>query len=84
MATSSLPREPVRLDRLAIARALRDMARLLELAGAEPFKARAYERGARVLERLAMARRGWTRRDEVLNTLDTEAFARAVSPSARG
>jgi DNA polymerase (family X) len=33
---------------------------------------------------VAMARRGWTRRDEVLNTLDTEAFARAVSPSARG
>jgi len=29
---------------------------------------------------VAMARRGWVRRGEVLNTLDTEAFARAVSP----
>ena len=30
---------------------------------------------------VAMARRGWVRRGEVLNTLDTEAFVRAVSPS---
>ena len=29
---------------------------------------------------VAMARRGWVRRGEVLNTLDTEAFVRAVSP----
>jgi DNA polymerase (family X) len=40
-----------RLDRLAIAQALREMSSLLGLAGGEPFKARAYERGARVLER---------------------------------
>ena len=40
-----------KLDRLAIARALREMSSLLGLAGREPFKARAYERGARVLER---------------------------------
>jgi DNA polymerase (family X) len=44
--------EPVRLDRLAVARALREMAGLLSLTGADTFKARAYERGARVLERL--------------------------------
>src|SRR2546426_4204290 len=39
------------LDRLAIVRALREVGRLLDLAGGDPFKARAYERGARVLER---------------------------------
>jgi DNA polymerase (family 10) len=32
---------------------------------------------------VAMARRGWVRRDEVLNTLDADAFLRAVSPSGR-
>jgi DNA polymerase (family 10) len=41
-----------RLDRLGIARALRETARLLELAGGPRFKARAYERAARALERL--------------------------------
>jgi DNA polymerase (family 10) len=30
---------------------------------------------------VAMARRGWVRRGEVLNTLDAEAFARAVAPA---
>ena len=43
---------PKRLDRLAIARSLRDMATLLALAGEEPFRARAYERAAATLERL--------------------------------
>ena len=32
---------------------------------------------------VAMARRGWVRRGEVLNTLDTDAFLRAVSPLGR-
>ncbi len=41
-----------RADRLTIARALREMAALLEVAGQEPFRARAYARGAEVLERL--------------------------------
>ena len=40
------------MDRLAIARALGQTADLLALTGREPFRARAYERGARVLERL--------------------------------
>ena len=40
------------MDRLAIAHALRETADLLALTGREPFRARAYERGARVLERL--------------------------------
>src|SRR4029453_4553358 len=40
------------LDRLGIARALREMARLHDLAGDEAFKARAYARGATVLEGL--------------------------------
>jgi DNA polymerase (family 10) len=31
---------------------------------------------------VAMARRGWVRRDEVLNTLAADAFVRAVSPAA--
>jgi DNA polymerase (family 10) len=30
---------------------------------------------------VAMARRGWVRRGEVLNTLDVDAFVRAVSPT---
>jgi DNA polymerase (family X) len=42
----------VRADRLTIARALREMAGLLAVSGREPFKARAYSRGAEVLERL--------------------------------
>ena len=29
---------------------------------------------------VAMARRGWVRRGEVLNALGAQAFARAVSP----
>jgi DNA polymerase (family X) len=41
------------MDRLAIARALSETADLLALTGREPFRARAYERGARVLERLS-------------------------------
>jgi DNA polymerase (family X) len=40
------------MDRLAIARALREIGLLLELRGENPFKARAYERGARALEAL--------------------------------
>jgi len=38
------------LDRLTIVRALREMAVLLEVAGQEPFRARAYARGAEALE----------------------------------
>ena len=41
------------MDRLAIARALAETADLLALTGGEPFRARAYERGAHVLERLS-------------------------------
>jgi DNA polymerase (family X) len=40
------------MDRLAIARALREIGLLLKLQGGNPFKARAYERGARALEAL--------------------------------
>jgi len=40
------------MDHLAIARTLAETADLLALVGREPFRARAYERGARVLERL--------------------------------
>ena len=32
---------------------------------------------------VAMARRGWIGRDEVLNTLPADAFARAVAPVTR-
>ena len=39
-------------DRFHIAAALREIGRLLELKGENPFKARAYDRGARVLEQL--------------------------------
>src|SRR5262245_1123818 len=46
------PDEPTPADRLTIALALREMAELLAVAGQEPFKARAYLRGAEVLERL--------------------------------
>jgi len=44
------PSAPARADRLAIATALREMAALLDASGAAPFKARAYARGAEVLE----------------------------------
>jgi DNA polymerase (family 10) len=40
------------MDRLAIARLLREIGLLLETQGGSPFKARAYERGARALETL--------------------------------
>ncbi|HEX2571643.1 MAG TPA: DNA polymerase/3'-5' exonuclease PolX [Polyangia bacterium] len=40
------------LDRFAIARALREIASLLELKGENPFRARAYDNGARSLEKL--------------------------------
>ena len=42
-----------KLDHLAIARLLRDMARLLDLAAQPRFKVRAYERAAQALERLS-------------------------------
>ena len=32
---------------------------------------------------VAMARRGWVRRDEVLNTRTAQEFARAVAPTGR-
>ncbi len=38
------------LDRFSVARALREIASLMEVEGANPFKVRAYERGARALE----------------------------------
>ncbi len=40
------------LDRFGVAAALREIATLLEAEGANPFKVRAYERGAQALERL--------------------------------
>src|SRR5215475_897293 len=43
------------MDRLAIARALGETGDLLALTGEEPFRARAYQRGARVLEGLSDA-----------------------------
>jgi DNA polymerase (family X) len=50
--TSAIKTSKGKLDRLGIARALRETARLLELAGGPMFKARAYDRAARALERL--------------------------------
>src|SRR5262252_9268224 len=41
------------LDRFGVARALREIAALMQAEGANPFKVRAYERGARALEALA-------------------------------
>jgi DNA polymerase (family X) len=41
------------MDRLAIAQTLREIGLLLEIQGGNPFKARAYERGARALESLS-------------------------------
>ncbi len=46
------PDETPPADRLTIARALREMAELLAASGQQQFKARAYLRGAEVLERL--------------------------------
>ncbi len=42
-----------KLDRLGIARALREMARLLDLTGETQFKVRAYDRAGHALERLS-------------------------------
>ena len=44
---------PTKYDRLAVARALREIAALIQAEGANPFKVRAYERGARALEALS-------------------------------
>jgi DNA polymerase (family 10) len=41
------------LDRLGVARALREIGALLELEGENPFKVRAYEKGAHAVEGLA-------------------------------
>jgi DNA polymerase (family 10) len=41
------------LDKFAIAHALREIGMLLELEGENPFKVRAYERGARAVEELS-------------------------------
>ncbi len=38
------------LDRFGVARALREISSLMQVEGANPFKVRAYERGARALE----------------------------------
>jgi DNA polymerase (family 10) len=43
---------PAVADKFEIARALREIGMLLELEGENPFKVRAYERGARALEEL--------------------------------
>src|SRR3984957_13655566 len=40
------------IDRFAFAAALRELGQLLELQGENPFKVRAYERGARAIEEL--------------------------------
>src|SRR5438094_890190 len=45
-----------RADRLTIARALREMAGLLDASGQETFRARAYARGAEVLEAIRKLR----------------------------
>ena len=41
------------LDRFGVARTLREIAALMQAEGANPFKVRAYERGARALEGMA-------------------------------
>jgi len=40
------------LDKLGVARALRELGALLEVKGENPFKVRAYENGARAVEGL--------------------------------
>ncbi len=41
------------MDKLAVARALREVGMLLEVKGENPFKVRAYETGARAVEGIA-------------------------------
>jgi hypothetical protein len=72
-------------DKLAIARALREVGTLLQIKGENPFKVRAYDaHSPAALQHLrygvGLARRGWVRRGEVLNTLSAEAFVEAVRP----
>src|SRR5262245_30968788 len=47
-----MPDPPTENSRFAVARALREIATLMQAEGANPFKVRAYERGARALEAL--------------------------------
>jgi DNA polymerase (family 10) len=63
------------MDCVAIARALSETADLLALTGQERFRARAYERGARVLERLS---------DKDLKRLVTEARLTTLAGIGRG
>lgn len=63
------------MDCLAIARAFSETADLLALTGQEPFRARAYERGARVLERLS---------DKDLKRLVAEARLTTLAGIGRG
>ncbi|MGZ6087171.1 MAG: helix-hairpin-helix domain-containing protein [Polyangiales bacterium] len=51
-AVHELGRNMKRMDRFAMGRAFREIAALLELEGAQPFRARAYERGAYALDAL--------------------------------
>ena len=75
------------LDRLAIARNLREMADLLSLTGEGAVRVRAYGRAAGILERLGRLVTSRPpidcRVEEVLDALDSDAFARAVSPTGR-
>lgn len=63
------------MDCLAIARAFSETADLLALTGQEPFRARAYERGARVLARLS---------DKDLKRLVAEARLTTLAGIGRG
>jgi DNA polymerase (family 10) len=68
------------LDKVAVARALREIGTLLEVKGENPFKVRAYEAGARALEGLQddLAARVAARRLEELPGVG-EALAQKIS-----
>ena len=63
------------MDNKAIANILYETADLLALTGREPFRARAYERGARVLEGLSEGDRIITSSYDTYNTVDELTFS---------
>ncbi len=62
---SPAPRDPEALDNAAIARILSDVAVMLELTGANPFRARAFANAARAVESLTDDVRALVARDEL-------------------
>ena len=69
-------------DKFAIAAALQEIGTLLELKGGEYFSVDAHSTAAmnNLKFGVGIARRGWVKRNKVLNALGVKAFQKAVRP----